>query len=105
LQDRSFLALPLLTTRNNKSHDEVDKYTDLLSKSSRTPDESAELDRLQPLVQSRLTISETPIAQQVEKLLEEALKKIAHEYPPAILDIEAKRQLQALFESDDEDEI
>jgi predicted ATP-binding protein involved in virulence len=98
-------AFDLLTTRNNKSHDEIDLYTDLLSKSSLTPDESAELDRLQPLVQSRLTISETPIAQKVEKLLEEALKKIAYEYPPAILDIEAKRQLQALFESDDEDEI
>jgi predicted ATPase len=98
-------AFDLLTTRNNKSHDEVDLYTDLLSKSSLTPDESAELDRLQPLVQSRLTISETPIAQKVERLLEEALKKIAHEYPPAILDIEAKRQLQALFKSDDEDEI
>jgi predicted ATP-binding protein involved in virulence len=98
-------AFDLLTTRNNKSHDEIDKYTDLLSKPSLTPDESAELDRLQPLVQSRLTISETPIAQKVEQLLEEALKKIAHEYPPAILDIEAKRQLQALFESDDEEEI
>jgi predicted ATP-binding protein involved in virulence len=97
-------AFDLLTTRNNKSHDEVDKYTDLLSKSSLTPDESAELTRLQLLVQSRLTISETPIAQKVEKLLEEALKKIAHEYPPVILDIEAKRQLQALF-ADDEDDI
>jgi predicted ATP-binding protein involved in virulence len=98
-------AFDLLTTRNNKSHDEVDKYTELLSKHSLTTEESTELERLQSLVQSRLTISETPIAQQVEKLLEEALKKIVHEYPPAILDIEAKRQLQALFESDDEDEI
>jgi predicted GNAT family N-acyltransferase len=91
--------------RNNKSHDEIDRYTELLAKSSPTLDESAELEYLQPLVQSRLTISETPTAQKVEQLLEEALKKIAHEYPPAILDIEAKRQLQALFESDDEDEI
>jgi predicted ATP-binding protein involved in virulence len=98
-------AFDLLTTRNNKSHDEIDKYTDLLSKPSLTTDESAELERLQPLVQSRLTISETPTAQKVEQLLEEALKTIAHEYSPAILDIEAKRQLQALFESDDEDEI
>jgi CHASE3 domain sensor protein len=96
-------AFDLLTTRNNKSHDEVDKYTALLAKSSRTPDESAELERLQPIVQSRLTISETPIAQKVEQLLDEALQKIAHEHPPAILDIEAKKQLQALFESDDED--
>jgi predicted ATP-binding protein involved in virulence len=98
-------AFDLLTTRNNKSHDEIDRYTELLAKSSPTSDESAELEHLQPLVQSRLTISETPTAQKVEQLLEEALKKIAHEYPPAILDIEAKRQLQALFESDDEEEI
>jgi predicted ATPase len=98
-------AFDLLTTRNNKSHDEVDRYTELLAKSSPTPTESAELERLQPLVQSRLTISETPIAQEVEKLLDESLQKIAHEYPPAILDIEAKKQLQALFESDDEDDI
>jgi predicted ATP-binding protein involved in virulence len=98
-------AFDLLTTRNNKSHDEIDRYTELLAKSSPTLDESAELEYLQPLVQSRLTISETPTAQKVEQLLEEALKKIAHEYPPAILDIEAKRQLQALFESDDEEEI
>jgi predicted ATPase len=96
-------AFDLLTTRNNKSHDEVDRYTDLLSKTSLTPDESAELDRLQPLVQSRLTISETPIAQKVEQLLDEVLQKIAHEHPPAMLDLEAKKQLQALFESDDED--
>jgi predicted ATP-binding protein involved in virulence len=98
-------AFDLLTTRNNKSHDEVDRYTELLAKSSPTPAESAELERLQPLVQSRLTISETPIAQEVEKLLDESLQKIAHEYPPAILDIEAKKQLQALFAADDEDDI
>jgi predicted ATP-binding protein involved in virulence len=98
-------AFDLLTTRNNKSHDEIDRYTELLAKSSPTPAESAELDRLQPLVQSRLTISETPIAQEVEKLLDESLQKIAHEYPPAILDIEAKKQLQALFATDDEDDI
>jgi predicted ATP-binding protein involved in virulence len=98
-------AFDLLTTRNNKSHDEVDRYTELLAKSSPTPTESAELERLQPLVQSRLTISETPIAQEVEKLLDESLQKIAHEYPPAILDIEAKKQLQALFAADDEDDI
>jgi predicted ATPase len=98
-------AFDLLTTRNNKSHDEVDRYTELLSKSAPTPAESAELERLKPLVQSRLTISETPIAQEVEKLLDESLQKIAHEYPPAILDIEAKKQLQALFAADDEDDI
>jgi predicted ATP-binding protein involved in virulence len=98
-------AFDLLTTRNNKSHDDVDKYTELLAKSSLTTEESVELERLKPLVQSRLTISETPIAQKVEKLLDEALQKVAHEYPPAILDIEAKKQLQALFESDDEDDI
>jgi predicted ATP-binding protein involved in virulence len=98
-------AFDLLTTRNNKSHDEVDRYTELLAKSSPTPAESAELERLQPLVQSRLTISETPIAQEVEKLLDESLQKIAHEYPPAILDIEAKKQLQALFAADDEDDV
>jgi predicted ATPase len=97
-------AFDLLTTRNNKSHDEVDRYTELLAKSAPTPDESAELEYLQPLIQSRLTISETPTAQKVEQLLEEALKKIAHEYPPAILDIEAKKQLQDLF-ADDEDDI
>jgi predicted ATP-binding protein involved in virulence len=97
-------AFDLLTTRNNKSHDEVDRYTELLAKSAPTPDESAELEYLQPLIQSRLTISETPTAQKVEQLLEEALKKIAHEYPPAILDIEAKKRLQDLF-ADDEDDI
>ncbi len=98
-------AFDLLTTRNNKSHDEVDRYTELLSKSAPTPAEAAELEQLKPLVQSRLTISETPIAQEVEKLLDESLQKIAHEYPPAILDIEAKKQLQALFAADDEDDI
>jgi predicted ATP-binding protein involved in virulence len=96
-------AFDLLTTRNNKSHDEVDRYTELLAKSSPTPAESAELERLQPLIESRLTISETPTAQKVEKLLDEALKKIAHEAPPAVLDLEAKKQLQALFAADDED--
>jgi predicted ATP-binding protein involved in virulence len=96
-------AFDLLTTRNNKSHDEVDRYTELLTKSSPTPAESVELERLQPLVQNRLTISETPIAQKVEQLLDEALQKIVHEHPHAMLDLEAKKQLQALFESDDED--
>jgi predicted ATP-binding protein involved in virulence len=96
-------AFDLLTTRNNKSHDEVDRYTELLAKTSLTTEESAELEHLQPLVKSRLTISETPIAQRVEQLLDEALQKIAHEHPPAMLDLEVKKQLQALFESDDED--
>jgi predicted ATP-binding protein involved in virulence len=96
-------AFDLLTTRNNKSHDEVDRYTELLTKSSPTPAESAELERLQALVESRLTISETPTAREVEKLVNEALQKIAHEYPPAVLDIEVKKQLQALFAADNED--
>jgi predicted ATP-binding protein involved in virulence len=96
-------AFDLLTTRNNKSHDEIDRYTELLAQTSRTDEESNELERLQPIIQGRLTISETPVAQKVEQLLDEALQKIAHEHPPAILDIEAKKQLQALFESDDED--
>ncbi len=87
-------AFDLLTTRNNKSHDEVDRYTELLSKSTPTPEESVELERLQPLVQSRLTISETPIAQKVEQLLDKVLQKIAHDHPPAMLDLEAKKQLQ-----------
>jgi predicted ATP-binding protein involved in virulence len=96
-------AFDLLTTRNNKSHDEVDRYTELLSKSSPTPAESAELAHLQPIIENRLTISETPTAQKVEKLLDEALKKIAHEAPSAVLDLEAKKQLQALFAADDEE--
>ena len=96
-------AFDLLTTRNNKSHDEVDLYTELLAKSVLTAEESTELERLQPLVQSRLTINETPISQKVERLLDEVLQKIAHEHSPVMLDLESKKQLQALFESDGED--
>jgi predicted transcriptional regulator YheO len=46
-------AFDLLTTRNNKSHDDVDKYTELLAKSSLTTEESVELERLKHLVLKR----------------------------------------------------
>jgi predicted ATPase len=69
-------AFGLLTTRNERSHDDVDRYTKLLGNKHRTEAEEAELQTLRTLVQNRLSNAETPAAQAVEKAVDEALQNM-----------------------------
>jgi predicted ATP-binding protein involved in virulence len=94
-------AFGLLTTRNERSHDDVDRYTKLLGNKHRTEAEEAELQTLRILVQNRLSNAETPTAQAVEKAVDEALQNMITNISPEMLSIETKKQLQALFNSED----
>jgi nucleoside phosphorylase len=94
-------AFGLLTTRNERSHDDVDRYTKLLGNKHRTEAEEAELQTLRILVQNRLSNAETPAAQAVEKAVDEALQNMITNISPEMLSIETKKQLQALFNSED----
>jgi predicted ATPase len=94
-------AFGLLTTRNERSHDDVDRYTKLLGNKHRTEAEEAELQTLRILVQNRLSNAETPTAQAVEKAVDEALQNMITNISPEMLSIETKKQLQTLFNSED----
>jgi AAA15 family ATPase/GTPase len=94
-------AFGLYTTRNERSHDDVDRYTKLLGKKTRNEDEEAELQQLRPIIQSRLSNSESPIEQSIEKAVKAALHSTITNVSPEMLDIETKRQLQALFHPED----
>jgi hypothetical protein len=68
-------AFDLLTTRNDRSHDDVDRYTQLLGKKQRTDDEEAELQRLKPIIKDRFNNGETTAAQIAEEAIDVALQK------------------------------
>jgi predicted ATP-binding protein involved in virulence/nucleoside phosphorylase len=93
-------AFGLVTTRNNRSHDDVDRYTELLGKQTRTDAEAAALEELRSIVQSRLSDGETATSQIVEKAVDEALQGIITNVSPEMLDVETKKQLRALFQSE-----
>jgi nucleoside phosphorylase/predicted ATPase len=93
-------AFGLVTTRNNRSHDDVDRYTELLGKQTRTDAEAAELEELRSIVQNRLSGGETATSQIVEKAVDEALQGIITNVSPEMLDVETKKQLRALFQSE-----
>jgi predicted ATP-binding protein involved in virulence len=90
-------AFGLVTTRNNRSHNDIDRYTELLGKKIRTEAEAAELEELRSIVQNRLNNGETVAEQLVEKAVDAALQSIITE---EMLDIETKKQLRALFQSE-----
>ncbi len=90
-------AFGLYTTRNERSHDDVDRYTKLLGKKTRNNEEEDELQQLRPIVQSRLSNSESPVEQSIEKAVKAALHSTITNVSPEMLDIETKKQLQALF--------
>ncbi len=94
-------AFGLYTTRNERSHDDVDRYTKLLGKKTRNNEEEAELQQLRPIVQSRLSNSESPVEQSIEKAVKAALHSTITNVSPEMVDIETKKQLQALFHPED----
>jgi predicted ATP-binding protein involved in virulence len=90
-------AFDLITTRNERSHDDVDRYTKLLGKKIRSAEEEVELEHLRTIVKERLSNGETPAEQAVEKAVSEVLKNTVSNISPEILDLETREKLQALF--------
>jgi ABC-type cobalamin/Fe3+-siderophores transport system ATPase subunit len=90
-------AFDLYTTRNERSHDDIDQYNKLLSKDTRTENEEAELEQLRSIVQNRFNNGETYTEQLVEKLVDEALQGMITNVSPEMLSVETKKQLQELF--------
>jgi energy-coupling factor transporter ATP-binding protein EcfA2 len=94
-------AFDLMTTRNDRSHDEVDRYTALLVKTQRTTEEEAELALLRPRIQERYNSGENPMNQLVEKAIDVALADNLSSFSPEMLDTETRRQLLDLLQTDD----
>jgi predicted ATP-binding protein involved in virulence len=90
-------AFGLYTTRNERSHDDVDRYTKLLGKKIRNEAEEAELEELRSQVSSRFSTGETHFEQLVEKAVDEVLKNMDTPVSPEMLNLETKKQLQSLF--------
>jgi energy-coupling factor transporter ATP-binding protein EcfA2 len=94
-------AFDLMTTRNDRSHDEVDRYTALLGKTQRTTEEEVELALLRPRIQERYNSGENPMNQLVEKAIDVALADNLTSFSPEMLDTETRRQLLDLLQTDD----
>jgi predicted ATP-binding protein involved in virulence len=94
-------AFDLYTTRNERSHDDVDRYTKLLGKKIRNEAEEAELEQLRSQVNSRFSTGETHFEQLVEKAVDEVLKNMDTPVSPEMLNLETKKQLQSLFYPED----
>jgi predicted ATP-binding protein involved in virulence/nucleoside phosphorylase len=94
-------AFGLYTTRNERSHDDVDRYTKLLGKKIRNEAEEAELEELRSQVSSRFSTGETHFEQLVEKAVDEVLKNMDTPVSPEMLNLETKKQLQSLFHPED----
>jgi predicted ATP-binding protein involved in virulence len=90
-------AFDLITTRNERSHDDVDRYTKLLGKKVRSAEEEIELEHLRTIVKERLSNGETPVEQAVEKAVSEVLKNTVSNISPEMLDLETREKLQSLF--------
>jgi predicted ATPase len=93
-------AFDLVTTRNEHSHDEVDLYTHLLSKSQLTAAEEAKVQALRTKLQQRFTDGETSTARAVRQAVDGALDQLVTEIDPTSLDLETRKQLQELFSSE-----
>lgn len=91
----------MYTTRNERSHDDVDRYTKLLGKKIRNEAEEIELEQLRSQVSSRFSTGETHFEQLVEKAVDEVLKNMDTSVSPEMLNIETKKQLQSLFHPED----
>jgi predicted ATP-binding protein involved in virulence/nucleoside phosphorylase len=85
-------AFGLYTTRNERSHDDVDRYSKLSGQKTRTESEEAELQKLRSIIQNRLSNGEEFIEQIVDESSEDT--NISFES----LDIETQQQLRELFQ-------
>lgn len=90
-------AFGLLSTRNLGSELDTERYAILLGMKSRGAEEEQELQRLRERFDSSLRTEESPLAQDVEKALDEVLKTKLSSVDPKLLDVEVKRQIQDLF--------
>ncbi|NQZ07155.1 MAG: leucine-rich repeat domain-containing protein [Algicola sp.] len=95
-------AFGLLTTRNPGSKDVIDRYSELLGQSARTANEQTELESLSARLQAALVGGESPLECKIDKAVEDALERVLNNASPAALDDQAKAELRALFDFEDE---
>ncbi|MEM9215925.1 MAG: TIR domain-containing protein [Cyanobacteria bacterium P01_F01_bin.150] len=93
-------AFGLFTSRNPGSQTEVDRYTELLSNPSRTPEEEEEFQALCSIVQDLFKAGEREIEQLAHRAVSEALDNAIEDVSPELLELEIKKQLQQLSQSE-----
>jgi ABC-type cobalamin/Fe3+-siderophores transport system ATPase subunit len=95
-------AFNLPTTRNLGSQDDIDRYSELLSKIPRSEDEEKEFQKLQSNLQNSLTNQETPAGQRVGKVIQETLEDMTKDITPELIEMELQKQLQSLLHPQEE---
>jgi hypothetical protein len=95
-------AFNLPTTRNLGSQDDIDRYSELLSKIPRSEDEEKEFQKLQSNLQNSLTNEETPAGQRVGKVIQETLEDMTKDITPELIEMELQKQLQSLLHPQEE---
>jgi TIR domain/AAA domain, putative AbiEii toxin, Type IV TA system len=93
-------AFDLITTRNPGSENEINRYTELLGKTKRTEAEETELQELKLRVQNTLNSGENAVEQMVATAVDETLQGMIHDVSPELLNLETRKQLQQLFQSE-----
>jgi predicted ATP-binding protein involved in virulence len=93
-------AFGLVTTQNPGSKDDINRYAELLGKSSPTEAEEAELQELRSYLQDAFQFGENEVERTVKKAVDEALESMTQNISPELLDLETKKQLKEIFQSE-----
>ncbi|MFT4926525.1 MAG: internalin A, partial [Phenylobacterium sp.] len=90
-------AFGLVTTRNPGSEDLIDRFSTLLGKTQRSEAEQSEFENLSTQLQEALSEGESPIERQIDKAVDDSLKRVLNNVTADSLDEEAKSELRELF--------
>jgi predicted ATP-binding protein involved in virulence len=93
-------AFDLLTTRSPGSEDDIDHYTELLSKSKRSRKEEAEFEELRNRLQKSLSTGENESQQLFENEITQFLLEKFKHMSPNILDAQVKKQIREIFKGE-----
>ncbi len=97
------LLFELDTSRSDGTQQQIEKYSQLLAKASRTEVEERELKELQLELNKKLDSTETPLHELVDHAVRDALDKLVAKIakgqkpPKEAIDFEIRRQLNELF--------
>ena len=94
-------AFGLVTSRSPDSESSLHRYAELLGRRSRNSAEEEELENLAQQLQSAFRFGENEFERGVEAAVSRALKNMVLEARPELLDLETRKQLRAIFRSEE----
>ena len=90
-------AFDLLTSRNRRGEDDLDRYAELLGKNPRTEEEEARFQALRLQLRDALSLGETKTEREAERIVERVLDEMNTDLDKEHLDFESRKMLQELL--------